>query len=331
MTAIWLSALRQLGPEAPLPKLPPAELLIVTSSGEIGMLAAPRSRSWLKALIRSSPQAPLQMISIGCCGVAACVLEFIHSTARVAHVLVTESPSDWVQSTLDGAGVGAGGDGFDAQDVAFLMTLTRSAVAPAPGSVKLLYGNVLSRDACMGGTAQLAARLAGAVVDLHRQYPALHMVRFDNGSQWSHYLNRLVDSLVQRQGVPGTQDWLASVECDLRHYMCARPLLDWQTHADVVQTAPLLLACLGAGGRLGVLVIGPGDLETSRLPIPPANPHDVAPPHPDWWHGEHDPPRKVLYTQPEYFGRQQFYFRWRLNREHVCNAQAAISESAAGV
>lgn len=331
MSAIWLSSLRRLTPGTPLPELPPAELLMVTSSGEIGMLAAPTSRAWLNALFHSSQQAPLHLISIGCCGVAACVLEFMQSTARIAHVLVTESPSDWVQSTLDGAGVGAGGDGFDAQDVAFLLTLTRSAAAPSPDSAKLLYGNVLSRDACMGGTAQLAARLAGLVVKLNQQYSDLRMVRFDNGSQWSHYLNRLVDSLVQRQGLPSTQDWLPSIEHDLRHYMCARPLLDWQAHAMEVQSHPLLLPCLGAGGRLGVMVIGPADCDMSVLPVPTAAPLDVEPPHPDWWRGERDPPREVLYTQTEYFGRQQFYFRWRLIREHLWEAQIALSEPAPGI
>ena len=320
MTAIWLSSLRRLAPGAPLPELPPADFLMVTSSGEIGMLAAPTSRFWLNALAHSSRQAPMHLLSIGCSGVAACVLEFMHSTARVAHVLVTESPPDWVQSTLDTAGLGVGGDGFKAQDVAFVLTLTRSASAPTADSVKLLYGNLLARDACMGGTAQLAARLAGLAVDLHRQYAKLRMVRFDNGSQWSHQLNRMVDVLVQRQGLPGTQDWLASVECDLRHYMCARPLLDWQAHASAVQTAPLLLACLGAGGRLGLLVIGPGTLDASRLPVPAPQPLDLALPQPDWWRSEQAPPQSVLYMQREYFGRQQFYFRWRLIREHLWNA-----------
>lgn len=320
MTSIWLSSLQRLKPGAPLPALPAADLLMVTSSGEIGMLAAPSSRDWLRALTHSSPQAHVHMVSIGCASVVACVLEFMHSSACLAHVLVTESPPDWVQSTLDAAGVGAGGDGFKAQDVAYVLTLTRSAVAPTTDSVKLLYSNLLSRNASMGGTAQLAARMASVVVDLHQQYPNLGVVRFDNGSQWSHYLDRLVDVLVQRQGLPGTQDWLDSVECDLRHYMCARPLLDWQAHAGTMCKAPLLLSCLGAGGRLGLLVIGSGALQTSGLPVPPPLPMDIAPPHANWWRGDRDPPRDVLYAQREYFGRQQFYFRWRLTREHLWNA-----------
>jgi hypothetical protein len=315
--SIWLSSLQRLKPGVQLPALPAADLLMVTSSGEIGMLAAPSSKDWLRALIYSSPHAHVHMVSIGCAGVVACVLEFMHSSANLAHVLVTESPPDWVQSTLDAAGVGAGGDGFKAQDIAYVLTLTRSAVAPTTDSVKLLYSSLLSRNAAMGGTAQLAARFANIVIDLHQQYSNLSLVRFDNGSQWSHHLDRLVDVLVQRQGLPGTQDWLDSVECDLRHYMCARPLLDWQAHAGTMCKAPLLLSCLGAGGRLGLLVIGSGALQTSGLLVHPPLPMDIAPPHANWWRGEHDPPRDVLYVKSEYFGIQQFYFRWRLTREHL--------------
>ena len=81
MTSIWLSSLQRLKPGAPLPALPAADLLMVTSSGEIGMLAAPSSRDWLRALTHSSPQAHVHMVSIGCASVVACVLEFMHSSA----------------------------------------------------------------------------------------------------------------------------------------------------------------------------------------------------------------------------------------------------------
>lgn len=320
MTSIWLSGLRRIRAGEPLPTLAPADMILATSSGEVEILSASAPRSWLAALARSSPRAAVRFVSIGCSGLAACVLEFMQSDCQSAHVLVTEAPVDWVQSTLDAAGLGAGGDGFQAQEVTFVLTLSRGKSASAPSSVRLLHGDLLSRDTGLDGTARLAARFAGLVRELHEEYPRLRMVRFDNGSRWSHHLASLVDAFLHRHGLPATRDWLPSVECDLRHYMCARPLLDWQVHAATLETSPLLLACLGAGGRLGLLVIGPHDLHKSRLAGPVPQPLDLE--APDWsrrLRAHSERPRHVFYTRREYFGRQHFYFRWKLTHEHFSN------------
>jgi hypothetical protein len=319
MTDIRMSAVRRIAPGEGLPMLAPADLLLVTSSAEIGLLTAPASAAMVVALGRSNPRAPIHFVSIGCAGVAASILDFVQSTTRVAHVLVIESPADLVQATLDAAGVGQHGDGFRAQDVAYLLTLTLwdTAHADAAAGLRVLHCSLLSRAAGLGGTARLAAQFVSLWADLRERHPGLRVVTFTNASEWSEHLFRLVESLARARGLGGCAEWLHSHESDLRHYMTARPLLDLEAHGCAAADGPLLLPCLGAGGRLGVVVLdgavaqpepaitfAPPDV--LDLPVPPAG--RLAP---------KELPRSVLYAQREYFGRSQFYFRWKLTHDQL--------------
>ena len=99
------------------------ELLIVSSSGEIEIMATAEARAVVRATL-PHPAAPVVFVSVGCSGLYASVLEFIQSGAQKARVLLLESPAAFVQSTLDHAGMGADGDGFVAQDVSFCFTLS---------------------------------------------------------------------------------------------------------------------------------------------------------------------------------------------------------------
>lgn len=319
-SSVWLHGLRRLLPGEPLPMLPRAGLLLVSSSAEVGLLVEPQCRSWLSSLARSSPGTPLHMLSIGCAGVAACVLEFMHSSACSAHVMVVETPTDWVQTTLDVAGVGAGGDEFKAQDAAFVFTLSRGARPESADALKLLYSGLLAREPNVGGTAQLAARLANLVATFARIYPDMAAVGFQNGSQWSRHLSKLVNLMLEKKGLPGMQHWLPSQEIDLRHFMSARPLLDLQAHSHHAGRAPLLLPCLGAGGRVGMLLLGPWDRDGAAIDIPVPQPLDLPEPSSSWWADKPVPPTQVLYAQREYFGRPQFYFRWRMSSEPLFSA-----------
>ncbi len=320
MNPIRLSGLHRLEPGVPLPLQPAADLLLVTSSAEIGILSTPRCRVLLRALTQANPQAELRFLSIGCAGVAACLLEFAHSGARSALVLVIESPAGWVQSTLDAAGIGAGGDGFQAQDIGFLFTLSREAAdrgeqADDAAPPTLLHCSLLAREPGLAGTARLASRLVALMAEVQREHADTRIVSFENSSQWSQRLARLVDVLARQAGLAGRPGWLDSVESDQRHYMTARPLLDWHAHADIARRHPLLLACLGAGGRVGVMLLGQGR-PSGVLALPTPQPLDLEAPGAAWFAATQPPPSSVLYADRSHFGRSQFYFRWRLSHEH---------------
>lgn len=331
---LYLSQVRRFDIDAPLPALSSAELLLVTSSAELDILSHPQCRRQMVQLCQGSPGAPLRFISIGCAGLAACVLEFVHSEARSANVVVLESPAHWVQDTLDAAGIGTGGDGFRAQDVAYVLRLSREppashADAGASDTYRVLACDLLSRESGLAGTPRLASSLVSLLRAWQQRLQSLKLVSIENGSEWSRRIAGLVEALDVDRQLAGLQGWRASIEKSPGlHYMAARPLLDLAANAQCAQLQPLLLPCLGAGGRIGLLVVQaePGAAEsmpahaddTDQWPV--VQPLDFPTPEPDWFSRPRTERAQPLYARSEYFGRSRFYFRWNLTHEHFADA-----------
>lgn len=291
------------------------ELLIVSSSGEIEIMATAEARAVVRAAL-PHPAAPVVFVSVGCSGLYASVLEFIQSGAQKARVLLLESPAEFVQSTLDHAGMGADGDGFVAQDVSFCFTLSYQAT---PLAWHVQYCAIFARPASISGTARLASKVLSQMANLLQEQPDARLVTFENCSEWSRRLAQMMNALCPQYALPPVAEWLPTVENKQHHYMTVRPLLDLAALEPLARQQPIILSCLGAGGRFGVILLSTCEhLRSTHFALPEAQPFTLEVPElvPDLKSAQEAEPRIVLYAQREYFGRDNFYFKWRLHREH---------------
>jgi hypothetical protein len=295
------------------------ELFIVTSSAEIDIMHEPRAREVLRASTPRGYTGEIVFVSIGCAGLFASVLEFVQRPVRRCRILALEMPASFVQHTLDVASLGEDGDGFIAQDVACVMDLSKEfegAIA------KIGHCEILARRAGFGGTAKLSQELARCLENLCLGLPGANIVTFENVSLWSQRLLQLVTMMLRARDVLPPERWLPSIESDERHFMSVRPLLDILPHINETRRQRLIVACLGAGGRVGLMAlewlrVDDGETEQGRLTYEPtfgkADRHEMGEVA---LLGEHDAvpvrPTQVLYADREFYGRNNFYFLWTL-------------------
>lgn len=295
------------------------ELFIVTSSAEIDIVHEPRAREILRASMPRGYTGEIVFVSIGCTGLFATVLEFVQRSVRYCRILALETPASFVQHTLDVAKLGDGGDGFIAQDVACVMDLSKER----KGAIaKIGHCEILARRGSFGGTAKLSQELARCLENLCLRLPGAEIVTFENVSLWSQRLLQLLTVMLREGAVPPPERWLPSIESDERHFMSVRPLLDMLSHINHTPPQALIVACLGAGGRIGLMAlewlrVDDGTTEPVRLTYEPtfgkADRHDLGE---IALLGEHDTvpvrPTHVLYADREFYGRNNFYFQWTL-------------------
>lgn len=298
---------------APLPRTERIEEYIVTSSAEIDIVRTPRAREVIEACRPQGFDGEIALVSIGCAGLFASILRFMDTPARSARILALETPSDFVQHTLDSASLGQGGDGFVAQDTAYVLDLSKS---PIGAIAQVGHCEILSRPGCFAGTSKLARQFIGRLDDLRAGFPGARVVTFENVSE---YAQRLMQAVRNTLGPSDQAAFEQTIEADERHFMTVRPLLDLAHNMARTPDQPLIVTCLGAGGRVGILAVTPlaqphrsgthwfarpetrhmGGLPlTAGLPPPDTN-----------------APAQLAYMDRAYFGRSNFYFEWTLSQE----------------
>ncbi|MBV8753552.1 MAG: hypothetical protein JO309_01590 [Pseudonocardiales bacterium] len=291
------------------------ELFLVTSSAEIDIVNQSAAMRVINAVRPKLHQEAISFLSIGCAGLFACILEFLQTDARNARVLLLETPADFVQATLDLANIGTGGDGFIAQDVSYVVDLSRS---PAAGALRVAYCEILARPPALSGTAKLAVRILTRLRAIMREFPEARVVTFENCSEWSRRLAQTLSVLAPLEGV--TLDWLPSVENDRQHFMTVRPLLDLAANLSNARMRPLVLTCLGAGGRFGILALSP-DHDCGKVATATGMPKhlgQVVVRRSD--RDTRGAPQKIFYMQNEYYGLENFYFKWNVDLEGAQSA-----------
>ncbi|MBB3984703.1 hypothetical protein GGQ68_001019 [Sagittula marina] len=291
------------GPMAPVPGI---EDYIVTSSAEIGIVQTERARQVIRDCAPIGYGGDIPLVSIGCAGLFAAVMRFADSPAHSARILALETPSDYVQHTLDSARLGAGGDGFVAQDAAHVLDLQKT---PEGALARVDHCEILSRPSCFSGTSKLARSFVARLDALEAMCPDARVVTFENVSG---YARRLMQAVLAELGPTARREFLQTVECDERHFMTVRPLLDLQHQMAEDTGRPLIVTCLGAGGRIGIFAVSPVHAPQPE-PISEARPAleamviaEGAGP---------DLPAELWYMNRSFFGRENFYFEWRINGE----------------
>lgn len=295
------------------------DLFIVTSSAEINIMHEPRAREVLRACTPGGYTGETVFVSIGCTGLFASVLEFVQRPALRCRILVLETPTTFVQHTLDVAGLGEGGDGFIAQDIVCVMDLSKG---PEGAIARIGHCEILARQASFGGTVKLSQDVVCCLENLCLRLPEADIVTFENVSRWSQRLLQIVTMMSRARDVLPPERWLPSIESDERHFMSVRPLLDMLPHFNENRRPCLIVTCLGAGGRIGLMALewirADGGKTGQGRPIFDAtfgkpdrhemgeavlvNEHDAVPIR----------PAQVLYANREFYGRNNFYFLWTL-------------------
>lgn len=309
----YITAMAPFG--GPLPEAGPVEDYIVTSSAEIDIVRTPRARAVIEACAPEGYDGEIALVSIGCAGLFASILRFINGPARTARILALETPSDFVQHTLDSARLGFGGDGFVAQDTAWVLDLSKS---PEGALAQIGHCEILSRPGCFAGTSKLARQLIDRLDGLAARFPEARTVTFENVSE---YARRLMQAVRTTLGPDAQTAFEQTVERDERHFMTVRPLLDLAHNMARRPDQPLIVTCLGAGGRVGILAVDPtartdttqtgwfapaealhmGGLPlTQGLPLPDTR-----------------APATLAYMDRTFFGRANFYFEWTLSQERA--------------
>jgi len=287
----------------------PRDGFLVTSSAEIEIVDQAAAAAVIDAVRPISATGPDGFVSIGCVGFFACVLEFMQSSARDARILLLETPSAFVQDTLDLAKIG-GSDGFIAQDISFVVDISRT---PEPDALRIYCCEILARSRELSGTAKLASRVFKRMNEIKKELPGAEFVSFENSSEWSRRLAQSLVAVASQGGEP--LSWLPSIENGHRHFMTVRPLLDLTANIELARERPLVLACLGAGGRFGIIALGP-DVGDSQFDTRAAIPKDLGEivfraPRPE----PANIPRDIRYVREEFYGHDNFYFRWTLQQE----------------
>lgn len=296
MSAVWITGIAPAAEARPAPR---EADFIVTSSAEIDVCREPEACAIIEA-VRPAGARSAEVVSVGCAGVFAAILAFARSGRPRARVLALEAPAPFVQATLDWAGMGAGRDGFVAQEVAWTLDLSRR---PEGLALRVAHCEILARPDGLGGTGRLAATLARRLAALDAALPGAALVTFENCSPWAQRLMQLARGQSGR-GLSDPALWLPTIESDARHYMTARPLMDIAAN---LADAPLAVATLGAGGRLGLLAVAPGAAGPCGCAAPSLEDFGDAP-----LRAPRATPGPVRYMDRRWFGRPDFFFRWRL-------------------
>lgn len=303
------------------------DLFIVTSSAEIDIVHEPQARQLINACTPQGCEGEIVFISIGCAGVFASVLEFVkRSTAQRCRILALETPVSFVQHTLDVSRLGDGGDGFVAQEAACVVDLSKhreGAIA------KIDHCEILARPKTFGGTAEFGKQLVHCLEALSARLPEAEVVTFQNTSLWAQRLYQLVALRLRGNEALAVERWLPTTECDERHFMTVRPLLDIRHHLTEDRSRPLIVTCLGAGGRLGVMALQRLNGEVTHnvdLSLDLASCfgtsdcHDLGEVLLSDETSQSSLPERLRYTDNEFYGRYNFYFHWTIR--HASHKQA---------
>lgn len=305
------------------------DLFIVTSSAEIDIVHERQARQIIRACMPRDYAGEIVFISIGCAGLFASVLEFVkRSHAQRCRILALETPVSFVQHTLDVSRLGHGGDGFIAQDAVCVVDLSKCRQG---AFAKIDHCEILARPRTFGGTAEFGKQLVQCLESLSARLPGAEVVTFQNTSLWAQRLLQLVAMMLRGNEALAVERWLPTAECDERHFMTVRPLLDMRAHLTEDRDRPLIITCLGAGGRLGVMAL---QRIACLEPVCAGVQLDFKS-----WFGQGDSydlgeivfsdeaevlqprlPERLRYTDHEFYGRYNFYFHWTLRNTRQLKA-----------
>ena len=210
--------------------------------------------------------------------------------------------------------MGAGGDGFVAQDVAYVLDLQKF---PEGALARIEHCEIMSRPSCFAGTSKLARNFLARLEELDSICPDARIVTFENVSGLRPSIDASGEGRCElSRAAPVPRDGRAGRTA----FYDLRPLLDLQKQMAEDSLRPLIVTCLGAGGRIGMFAVTPMDVSMAERsvmqmwPMPQIDAHFIevrgqpTPPP--------DQPMELCYMNRAYFGRENFCFEWSINGDN---------------
>jgi hypothetical protein len=233
------------------------DLVLYASSAEIGVLFQQQSSQWIQSVMARHPFARHAFVSMACTGWYATILEFMRSPARNAHVYLLEIPVCYTQAMLDSAGQDPENIPLLAQEgVARVVLSKKSARDLRPDDIRVAACSILAKPHGLNGTQKLLLKMRDWL-NGHLWRPT-DWVSFHNASSWSRRLMGGFEQLALPQ-CSALLEALPSFETDSRHWLTVTPVLEYLRYRDRIDRRPLALATLGAGGRVGFMLLGRAD------------------------------------------------------------------------
>lgn len=244
-------------------------LVIYASSAEAGWVALPAVVAEIAAIKHRHPDARHAFVSMGCLGLHAAILEAQRSQAESVLIFLVEAPGYYLQDMLNIAGLGVGAEGLSAVEGAATLHLVRSETVANDG-YGLSMATILAKTPGPGGTLRLLEKLEAVLEPLTAEPSGVDVVSFRMYSRWCDQLLQGFSHLIQAKWTNGTR-LLDSYEADCHHNLTVKPLRELAMYGASATQRPLVILTLGAGGRMGVLVLMRGQMpHTRRRANPPS-------------------------------------------------------------
>ncbi len=197
----------------------------------------------------------ISIISLGCVGFYAALLNFFHSHHKNALICILEIPSKELQNLLNCIGIGLlpGQDGLISREGIGLCRLLRNK-QPTYRSLQVRATKIIILENKVSATLSLLNHFVQTLQQLC-QGTQSKIVSFNIHTRWSESLMRGLSCF--KDFDQNMKQWLESSEQDHYHLHALKPLYELDRYSEESKNHHLIIPCLGAAGRIGFLQVGP--------------------------------------------------------------------------
>jgi len=232
------------------------DLVLYAGSGELEIMTQADVSKWTVATQQRYPNAQHQFVSMACNSLHAAILEFERSKAQCAYVFLLEISKKYLQKLLDSA-LGDNPDPITVHACAGRVVLRKATTEDIKESDLVVRAcSILAKPKGLMSDVLLLKKLQNWIGENIKESQPVELVSFQVSSTWSDQLLMGFKRWVQDS--PAIAAILPSYETGEDHYLALKPLLELQRYHSVLPKNNMMLATLGGGGRLGVLLLQMG-------------------------------------------------------------------------
>ncbi len=214
--------------------------MYITSSCELMFLQNDIIAWFFEDIFYQYSKVTFSIISLGCLGFYATLLDFYQSTEQEALVYVIDSPSSELQTMLNAIGIGIlnNQDGLVSKEGIAIYHLKKVVLLEDKTSLAFLKGayvtsiKILALEKKPSSTLSLINRFAQHILDI--KTPASRCVSFQINSGWSASLMRYLSLLKE------TKHLLPSLEQDHFHLHALKPLYEFEHYFTYIKNEDLI-------------------------------------------------------------------------------------------
>lgn len=209
----------------------------------------------LKKIHHKFLQIKISILSLGCTGFYASLLDFYFSKETSAIVCVIETPLSELQHTLNSLGIGIdpGQDGLVSQEGIGLCRLNKQIdISSNQRCFWVRAVKIMGLPNTIDSTIVLIKKFVKYLSEISHKNIS-EFVSFQIQSTWSEALIRGLNTL--KEDLIDVNSWLPSIEQSYYHTHGLKPLLELQKYQEKTNDRYLIISCLGAAGRIGVMQV----------------------------------------------------------------------------